>query len=247
MLEDFNDKFPFTLYKSGTPIGLLVAYMGERIRKADMLSARKAFRELKYFAAQCSERIIADLSCQVILRYILGMEKGDSLLFFVERSASDKMLGRLASLQIDLSSVTICFMSYSPADLMTIAITNQTGKLHFDLNRLMTTASAEFYGPYPGESEDSLTQTYFHRPSSVGGDEWEFSPIRFDIFAQGLQRDDLERKKDLLEKVFLPHSGETLPEQLEHFPRKLYPSGYEILKERLEAMNDEIQIKILRD
>jgi len=245
LLETFNDKTPFTLYELGTPLAILKGFVGDKIRKEDLISARRAFRELKNFAAQCYERTLADLCCQIILREIDALPDERKLICFIERSASDKMLGRLASLNLNLDRITICFVISSPTDLMTTVMSSQTGKLHFDVHRLMTTDFGEVSGPYPGDFEDSLIQSYFYRPLPTTQRGGEYAPMRLDVFAQGLERDRVEEKKELIKNVLKPNSAyvETNPSQLE--PRTLLPIGFSDLQGFLEKQKDDVKQLIM--
>ncbi len=242
-IESYNSESPFSLYKSGTPIAVLRNYIGNNIHKHKLSSASKAFKELKNFAAQCCERITADLCCQVIMREIHKTKGTQKMVFFIEKSASDKMLGRLASLQLNLDNIVVCFLTFDPPSLMTIAMSNQTSKLHFDINRLMSSNNPDFFGPYPGDSEDSLIQTYFHRPFPIEEGGGEYSPMRFDIFSQGLRRDSFEGKKGEIEQIF-SNSADTETERKKTEPRKLMPMGFGMLKEFLEKQNDYIREKL---
>ncbi len=165
------------------------------------------------------------------------------MVFFIEKSASDKMLGRLASLQLNLDNIIICFLTFDPPDLMTIAMSNQTSKLHFDINRLMSSDDPSFFGPYPGNSEDSLIQTYFHRPPTAEEGGGEYSPMRFDIFSQGLRIGEIEEKKEKIEQIF-SSSEDTETEQTKTEPRKLMPKGWGMLKEYLGRQDDDIREKL---
>ena len=243
LIESYNDKTPFSLYRSGTPISVLKSYIGNNIHKNKLSSASRAFKELKNFASQCCERITADLCCQVIMKEIDKTEETRKIVFFIEKSTSDKMLGRLASLQLNLDNIIICFLTFDPPNLMTIAMSNQTSKLHFDINRLMSSNNPDFFGPYPGDSEDSLMQTYFHRPFPAEEGGGEYSPMRFDIFSQGLRRDEIEQKKEEIEQIF-SSSEDTEKEQTKTEPRKLMPMGWGMLKEYLGRQNDDIREKL---
>ena len=247
LTESYNNESPFSLYKSGTPIAVLKSYIGDNFHKSKLSLATKAFKELRNFTSQCCERITADLCCQVIVKEIEEERKrGDSqaLVFFIEKSASDKMLGRLASLQLNLDNIIICFLTFDPPNLMTIAMSNQTSKLHFDINRLMSSDDPGFFGPYPGNSEDSLIQTYFHKPSPVEEGGGEFSPMRFDIFSQGLRRDEIDNKKEIVKEIFSDSKNTDSKEQKKTVPRKLVPMGWRVLKEYLDEQNDDIREKL---
>jgi len=243
--KSFNNKTPFTLYELGIPITILRSYMGSRnIEKDDLISAKKAFKKLKNFASQCHERILADLFCEIILSEIEKESSSKHIIFFVEKSASDKMFGRLASLYLDLDKVTICFLVFDPSDLMTTVMSYQTGKLHFDIHRLMTTDTSEPLGPYPGDSEDSLVQTYFYKPAKLprGG---EYCPIRLDIFAQGLLKDKIEEKKDLIRRVLHSESSSDTYADGTSEPRILKPIGFRELTEFLKRQEKDIMQKLL--
>lgn len=239
----FDNEKPFTIYRAGASIAALRAYSGNKIDKKKLLSASGAFRELGNLASQCSERITADLCCQIIVGKIVENHNNKNLVFFIERSASDKMLGRLATLQLNLDNVTICFLTFNPSGLMTVVMSKQTSKLHFDINRLMSSDDPNFFGPYPGDSEDSLIQTYFHRPYRKEEGGGEYYPMRFDIFAQGLSRDEFEKKKEKIEKIF-SSSEDTKEEQIETEPRKLMPMGWIELKGFLDKQNADIREKL---
>lgn len=245
-LETFNDSLPFTLYELGTPIAILKAFMGNKDTEEQLISARKAFHELKNFAAQCYERTIADLCCQVIIGEVKRTETGQELVFFVEKSASDKMLGRLATLNLNLDRITVCFLIVSPSDLMTTVLSSQTGKLHFDIHRLMTSDFGEFSEPYPGDFEDSLVQSYFYRPLPARKSGGEYAPMRLDIFAQGLLRDRVEKKKDLIRRILKPGSVDVETDDSRREPRTLLPAGFKELQGFLEKHEDEVKQRIIR-
>jgi hypothetical protein len=241
--KSFNNLEPFSLYKSGIPITVLKQYMGGKIDKIKLLTAREAFNELRNFAGQCCERISADLCCQIILQEIID-RKVDDLIIFIEKSASDKMLGRLASLQLSLKNVTICFLTYKPSDLMTIAMSNKTSKLRFDINRLMSSNFNDYIGPYPGDSEDSLIQSYFNRPSPRGMGGASFAPMRLDIFSQALRLDQVESKKETIRTIFLNHQESYKdPNDKSSVPR-LIPVGYDLLDNHLEKIQGKIKDKV---
>ena len=210
-----------------------------KIDKTKLLSAREAFKQLNNFASQCCERISADLCCQVILQEI--KQKGnDDLIIFIEKSASDKMLGRLASLQLSLKKITICFLNYMPSDLMTIAMSNQTSKLRFDIHRLMSSDIQDFIGPYPGDVEDSLIQSYFYRPLPRGEGGERFAPMRFDIFSQGLRLDETESKKETIKEIFFNPQKSLRDPNYNSVLCRLIPTGFELLDGKFK----EIQLQL---
>jgi hypothetical protein len=245
--ESFNDDMPFSLYNLGVPVAILKIYTSGKIKKEDLNSAKKAFKELKNFASQCSERTIADLCCKVIIEEITKMNNNQHLVVFIEKSASDKMLGRLATLYLNLDKITISFLTSDPSDLMTTVMSSQTGKLSFDIHRLMMTGINDFIGPYPGDFEESLIQTFFYKPFplSEGGD---YRPMRIDIFAQGLLRDKIEGKKEIIKQILSPESKDVETEDGEKNdgPRNLVPRGFRELKNYLDTrVKAEIERKLI--
>lgn len=248
ILESFDNNTPFSLYQLGTPIAILTKFMGNnKIKKEDFVSARKAFRELKNFAAQCYERTIADLCCKVILGEIKTKEDDEEIVFFLEKSASDKMLGRLATLNLNLDKITVCFLISSPSDLMTTVMSNQTGRLRFDVNRLMATDSTDFLGPYPGDYEDSLVQSYFYRPSPLNESAaGNYTPLRLDIFAQGLLIKDIEKKKEMIKKLLDPKSADIETDSKKLEPRTLLPFGFGDLEGFLDRQKIEVEQVLMK-
>lgn len=244
VVVSFNDKAPFSLFEIGIPLSILRTYIGKnRIAREDLISAKKAFRELKNFASQCYERVIADLCCKIIMKEIHS-DPNSHLIFFIEKSASDKLLGRLASLYLSLNRVTICFLVFDPSDLMTTVMSHQTGKLHFDIHRLGNSNVADFLGPYPGDSEDSLIQTYFYKPLALnsGG---EYRPMRLDIFSQGLLRHEIDEKKELIKEIIKPDSQNIEHSRDKMEPRLLMPIGFDELKGGLDREEPEIRRRLL--
>jgi len=191
-----------SLYESQIPIESLIRYIGT-IKKEELSVAKRALTMLNNFALQCSERVIADLFCQIIRKMRIKYNK-DPLVFFIEKLTSDKLLGYLGYLFLDLQNITICFISYMPQDMVTTVMSAKTGKLLFDVHRLMSGSEIPIptTSVYPGSSEDSLVQTFFFKPKSSSS-SIEFFPIRVDMFCQGLLEPDIEEKKQIVQNILL--------------------------------------------
>ena len=243
ILVPYNKMSPFYLYELGIPITLLKIYSANRICKEDLISVKKAFRQLKYVASQCYDRVIADLCSDLILNEIKINDDDNELVFFIEKPMSNKMLGRLGTLHLNLSKVTICFITSRPSDLMTTVMSYHTGKITFDIQRLFSDDSHDFIGPYPGDSEDSLIQTYFYKPppEKEGG---QFLPMRLDIFTQGSLRSMIDDKKELLNELLIPGTNNTEHDRSSLEPRQLVPAGFgdlmEVLKREEMKINNNI-------
>jgi hypothetical protein len=184
---------PFSLCELNLPIEILCKYAVDEIkRKEELKLARKAYLKLRNFASRCAERVVADLICAAFLK---TWNPEDRFIYIIEGPPSDKILARLSYLYPSLENLTICFISFKPEDLITSVMSFQTGRLEFDLHRLMSEEITGFQGPYPGTSEESLVQTYFYRHPGVRLLKM-VSPIRIDIFSQGLLESDFDDKKE---------------------------------------------------
>jgi hypothetical protein len=188
---------PFSLWELDSPIEVLCKYAKDEIgQKNELKVARKAYIKLRNFANRCSERVLGDLSCALLFK---TLDTVNQFIYFFEGPPSNKVLARFSYLYPSLKNVTICFISYKPEDLITSILSFQTGKLEFDIHRLMSKEVTGFLGPYPGTSEESLVQTYFYKYPEVRPGK-KVSPIRIDIFSQGLLEDDFDIKKDIIKK-----------------------------------------------
>ncbi|MHB8579897.1 MAG: hypothetical protein ACYDA4_08550 [Ignavibacteriaceae bacterium] len=199
----------YSLYEAGTSFAQLRNYFKDDFNKNDLTLAKKAFLKLRNLAIPCAERIIADYCSQIILNSLKdNSQDSDEVIFFIEKLSTDKMLGRLGYLYLNLEKVTVCFLSIDPDDLMTTLMSKSTGKLHFDLFTLISNnLPNQKFGPYPGCSEDALEQTYFY--STSFDPNLRPSALRFDIFSQGLSENTIEEKSeriiDILNKEIIPH------------------------------------------
>lgn len=247
-INNDDSYFIFTLYELGTPMTLLKSYTGGGISAEDLRSVKEAFRKLKGVVSQCSERVVADLCCDIILKEINAVEnRQKKLVFFIDRFNSDKMFGRLATLNLNLDRITIVFLTGRPTELMTTVMSFHTGKISFDICRLMHKEfDGEFVGPYPGDSQESLAQTYFFKPKPIASDMGSYRPLRLDIFTQGLSADEIYEKKELIRRLLVLEKNninnnkntETDPSTSE--PKLLLPYGFHELDEKLDREKEKI-------
>lgn len=242
----FYFKKPFSLWEFGLSIEILCKYAKDEIgKKEDLKIARQAYLKLRNFANRCADRVLSDLYCNLILN---TWNSEDYFIYFIEGPPLDKFLARLSYLYPSLKNLTICFISFKPEDLITSIMGFQTGKLQFDINRLISEEITGFQGSYPGTSADSLIQTYFYRHSDLRNGIKVF-PIRIDIFCQGLLESDIEDKKEIIRREIEDKpwiSPYTIKEPIE----VLLPKGLimvidswkmfnKILKNRLKANKPE--------
>lgn len=230
---------PFSLYEFGLPIEVLCRYIGEEIkRKEDLKVARMAYLKLKNFASRCADRVMADLICSVLLK--TWERETDEFIYFIEGPPSNKILARLSYLFPTLENLTICFVTWRREDLITSVMSFQAGKLEFDIHRLLSTEIMGFQGPYPGTSEESLVQTYFYKhPELKPGAK--VSPIRLDIFSQGLLESDFEDKKEIIKEKFEDNAW-TMPFPIEDTIETILPKGLRIVIESWkQEYNQELE------
>ena len=188
----------YSLYEEGVSFAVLKRFFGRSFRKDELTLAKKAFDKLRALAIPSSERVIADVCSQIILNN-LKQNVFDQTIFFIQKLSTEKMLGRLSYLYLNLKNVTICFLSFQPDELITTVMTKQSGKLHFDLNRLVVSGNeGQKYGPYPSSPEDALEQAFFYTPSI---DKVKYFPLRFDIFSQGLTEKQVDEKSEIIKEV----------------------------------------------
>lgn len=186
---------PFSLWELNLPIEVVCKYAEDEIgHKEELKVAKKAYLKLRNFANRCSERVLGDLYCALLLK---TLNSTDQFIYLFEGPPSNKVLARFGYIYPSLKNVTICFISFKPEDLITSLLSFQTGKLQFDIHRLMSKEVTGFLGPYPGTSEESLIQTYFYRHPDLRPGK-KVSPLRIDIFSQGLLESDFEDKKDII-------------------------------------------------
>ena len=217
----------FSLYEVGTPIAQLKQYFKDDFVPSDLMFAKKAFQKLRSLVIPFAERVVADLCSQLILNSLkTNDDDADEFIFFIERLSSDKMLGRLGYLYLNLDRTTICFLSIDPDELYTTVISKTTGKLNFDLIRVLSSRSFQF-GPYPGNPEDALEQAYFYSPLPETGAKR--TALRFDLYSQGLTEDQISKKSETVFRI-LRTPTETLPHMIAESYYLRLPSGFSIAK-----------------
>lgn len=182
--------------------------------------AGKAYRKLKAYANRCAERVLADLNCALLLK---TLNSDDQFIFFIEGPPSNKIVARLGYLYPSLENLTICFLSFKPEDLLTSVMSFQAGRLEYDIHRLLLGDRTDFLGPYPGTSAESLIQTYFYRPPELSPGI-KVSPLRIDIFTQGLMESEFYDKKEIIRKK-LEDGSWTTSYTVKHPIETILPTG----------------------
>lgn len=235
----FNFPKPFSLYELGLPIEVLCRYIGDEIeRKEELKVARRAYLKLKNFASRCADRVLADLTCSMLLK--TWDSSTDEFIYFIEGPPSDKILARLSYLYPSLEKLTICFITFKRQDLITSVMSFQAGKLEFDIHRLLSKETGGFQGPYPGTSEESLVQTYFYKHPEVRPGI-KVSPLRIDIFSQGLRESAFEDKKEIIREK-LENGAWTIHYTIESPIETILPIGLmKVIESWGEKYNKELE------
>lgn len=228
----------FSLWELGLPIEIILEYAKNELeRREELKVARKAYLKLKAYANRCAERVLADLNCALLLK---TLNSDDQVIFFIEGPPSNKIVARLGYLYPSLENLTICFLSFKPEDLLTSVMSFQAGRLEYDIHRLLLEERTDFLGPYPGTSAESLVQTYFYRPPELSPGI-KVSPLRIDIFTQGLMESEFYDKKEIIRKK-LEDGYWTTTYTVKHPIETILPKGLRTAIESWELYKKDLEI-----
>ena len=132
------------------------------------------------------ERIISDIICGIILQELRSEKNKDmDLTFFItSKFDTQKIVGRLAYLNLPLDRVTILFVSRNLVDLYSRNIVSPFDN-KVDLTFLCEKADPDsMYGPYPEDDTISLLRSFYRTFKKN-----EFYPVKIDLFSQGLNNE----------------------------------------------------------
>ncbi|MDR2716530.1 MAG: hypothetical protein LBB89_00485 [Treponema sp.] len=158
----------------------------------------KFFRKIQSDYRANQERVISDIICGIILRELRNeKDKSKHLVFFItHRFDTEKIVGRLAYLNLPLNRITILFISRDITDFYTRNIVSPFD-YKFDLSYLMGKKEDNIYGPYPEYGTIGLLRTFYKTYST------EHFPLRIDLFCQGLGNIEIDTIKDKINNDFL--------------------------------------------
>ena len=190
---------PFVPIEGGASLELLRRIAEEEPSRA----VRNAFAKIEAWSRQCAERVVADLYAFAILNL---QSPAQPTIYFILGPVTTKIAGRLGYLYLP-PEVTVAILYTEPGDLMTAILAEDTGVFNFDLwyfrereaRGVDDTSEGEKLGPYPGNLEKDMLQTYFIRPRKSG--PRSPLPVRVDILAQGITDTELAQKKRAVEKI----------------------------------------------
>jgi hypothetical protein len=158
----------------------------------------KFFKKIRSDYRANQERIISDIICGIILRELRNEnDKTENLIFYVTHQFdTEKIVGRLAYLNLPLNRVTILFISMDITDLYTRNIVSLFD-YKYDFSFLMENKDEKIFGPYPEYGTIGLLRTFYKTYST------EHYPLRIDLFSQGLNNIEIEKIKNEINNDFL--------------------------------------------
>jgi transcriptional regulator NrdR family protein len=150
----------------------------------------------KYRANQ--ERIISDLICGIILRELRGSDDTTRLTFFITaKFNTNKIVGRLAYLNLPMDKVTILFVSRNVTDFYTRNIVSPFDH-KVDLTYLNEQNTDSIFGPYPYDGTIGLIRTFYKTYEGK-----KFYPVRTDLFCQSLSKMEIDKIKKAIKDDYL--------------------------------------------
>lgn len=163
----------------------------------------KAYQKMMQYVNQNINKVIADMLMYVIVKIIEKLYSDDPNahnVFFIDSADLNKIIGRLGYLYIKSESNTIAFVTYRSKGLLTDALNNGNEKVvfdihHFDRNEHKNDTRSVII---PNDYMESLTQTVFYNITS----DAPLSPLRCDVFSQGISTSQIQEKVDNLQTIF---------------------------------------------
>lgn len=162
------------------------------------------YSEMRKRSRESQERIISEYICTVIIQE-LRKYPNDNLTFLINDDfQSEKIIGRLGYLRLPLDRTHIMFVSRNISSFMTNYIEHYAIPPQNDLKLLFSDKySGKVVGAYPEENILSMIRTYFCSFKQDG-----IYPIRVNLFSQALSRNDLNREKERIERIFMSEESE---------------------------------------
>lgn len=199
--ESIYVKKPIQIFYSGVKYNDLYTNIDMHDR-ASMALPWKAFNFMKSVMNRNVNKISADIVAAAIIKELKKNEKGDYI-FFINCEDPQKIIGRLGYLYIDLTRCTIVFLTYEPQQLVTDVLNAGREKLEFDINYFKNEKhqGKPISDVIPNDFRESLTQTVFFNITPPNSSK-HLSPLRCDIFCQGMSNHDINNKVKKLEEFF---------------------------------------------
>jgi hypothetical protein len=152
------------------------------------------YKKTKKLYRANQERIVSDIICAIILKELRSETTDAHLVFFItEKFDTNKIIGRLAYLNLPMDRITILFLSRNISDFYTRNIVSLFGNT-VDLNFLNEEHNIDkIFGPYPEDGSIGLVRTFYKTYV-----EMDLYPVRVDLFCQSVSRAGI---LDIKEKI----------------------------------------------
>lgn len=172
----------------------------------------KAYQKMMQYVSQNNNKVIADMLMNIIVKIInrLNTDCPDAHnVFFIDSIDMNKIIGRLGYLYIKSETNTIAFLTYKSKGLLTDTLNTGNEKVVFDIHYFdRTEHKKEEHSPIiPNDYMESLTQAVFYRIQS----NETLSPLRCDVFSQGISTSQIQEKVDKLQEIFTDTNNMTPP------------------------------------
>lgn len=198
-------KIPFEILKKDNSFSKFKGVLGRDEKNIEFLQIPgESYKKILLYIGKNMSKVIADYISSLIVRLIEELyiiDKNKKNIFIINNTSDDKLIGRIAYMYLCSKKNTFALISFMPSDLMTNKTSYEGKNNKFDIkyfeddegNNICTDRSKII----PNDSMDSLTQTFFY---NVEKDN-EFSPIRVDLFSQGLSKNEIEEKSNQIIEV----------------------------------------------
>lgn len=207
-----NKKTP-ELFSTNNPFSFFYDHMSlkeldnmshkERADISFLQNPQESYLRLQFLAANNMEGVLADLISTVIVNKIKKFcDQQEKNIFFINRLHSDKLIGRLGYLYLNLNKNIISFVTYKASDLITNVACIGRPFIQFDINYFSYNPERERSDIYPCDYRESLLQTFLynlnHNDDSTKN---KLPPLRLDLFSQGLSNKQIKDNAEEVSKL----------------------------------------------
>lgn len=209
----------------------------------------KAYDKMQQYVNRNVNKVIADMIAYVVVKVINQeiMKNPDKHnVFFIDGVDTNKIIGRLGYLYLDSNCNTIVFLTHKTGSLMTNILNMDKDELEFDINYFKDKIHENDLKSniIPYDFMESMTQTVFY---NIPDKEAHLVPLRCDIFSQGISKNIIYQKSELISEILHDNEAITIPFQEKddglwvRIPIVLYDCirAFDIYKKIAEAILEE--------
>lgn len=169
----------------------------------------QAYKKMQHYIDKNVEKVLADMTVALITQIVKESDDDTQNIFFIDnRDNSNKIIGRLGYMYFDSMQNTFCFVTYKPNNLLTDALRDGSDVLEFDINYFGRQENREVSEIVPNDFMESMIQTVFYKMKSA---ESEVTPLRCDIFSQGISTGEIQEKVDIVKDVLAEQNNLSMP------------------------------------